>query len=116
MITAGLLCLAMTVYFEARGEPVKGQYLVADVVVNRVLDPDFPSTICEVTSEPGQFPWWGRNPDTGSEEWADSLEVASAVLGHHHEPGTNALYFSRPGDLSRAHRVVARVGNHEFLR
>lgn len=39
-------CLAEAVYFEARGESVKGQVAVAQVVLNRVRNPAYPNTIC----------------------------------------------------------------------
>src|SRR5690606_5661479 len=35
-------------YFEARGEPVKGQAAVAQVILNRVRNPAYPDTICGV--------------------------------------------------------------------
>lgn len=41
-------CLAEAVYYEARGETVKGQVGVAQVVLNRVRNPAYPSTICGV--------------------------------------------------------------------
>jgi len=41
-------CLAAAVYFEARGEPVPGQAAVAQVVLNRVKAPAYPSTVCGV--------------------------------------------------------------------
>ncbi|WP_306258275.1 cell wall hydrolase [Pararhizobium sp. IMCC21322] len=41
-------CLAAAVYFEARGEPVPGQAAVAQVVLNRVKAPSYPSTVCGV--------------------------------------------------------------------
>lgn len=41
-------CLAAAVYFEARGEPAAGQAAVAQVVLNRVKAPSYPSTICGV--------------------------------------------------------------------
>lgn len=41
-------CLAAAVYFEARGEPDSGQAAVAQVVLNRVKAPAYPSTICGV--------------------------------------------------------------------
>ena len=41
-------CLAKAIYFEARGEPVKGQQLVAQVVLNRVDSEYYPDTICDV--------------------------------------------------------------------
>lgn len=41
-------CLATAVYFEARGEPLSGQVAVAQVVLNRVANPRYPDSICEV--------------------------------------------------------------------
>jgi spore germination cell wall hydrolase CwlJ-like protein len=41
-------CLATGIYFEARGEPVKGQAAVAQVILNRVRNPAYPKTICGV--------------------------------------------------------------------
>jgi hypothetical protein len=34
-------CLAEAIYFEARGEPVEGQFAVAEVILNRVESPKF---------------------------------------------------------------------------
>ena len=41
-------CLAIAIYFEARGEPVRGQVAVGQVILNRVRSPVFPETICGV--------------------------------------------------------------------
>ncbi|HZJ13379.1 MAG TPA: cell wall hydrolase [Methyloceanibacter sp.] len=41
-------CLAIAIYFEARGEPVRGQVAVGQVILNRVRSPLFPETICGV--------------------------------------------------------------------
>ena len=43
-----LHCLALNIYFEARGEPVKGQAAVSQVILNRVRNPTYPDTICGV--------------------------------------------------------------------
>ena len=45
----GLLTEAL--YFEARGETVKGQFAVAEVILNRVSSPSFPDTICGVINQ-----------------------------------------------------------------
>jgi spore germination cell wall hydrolase CwlJ-like protein len=42
MITPALMCVAMAVYFEARGEPTAGQIAVAQVIRNRIEDPTLP--------------------------------------------------------------------------
>ncbi len=41
-------CLTEVVYFEARGEAVRGQMAVAQVVVNRAFSGYYPTTICGV--------------------------------------------------------------------
>ncbi len=41
-------CLAEAVYYEARSEGTIGQMAVAEVVMNRVRDPRFPKTVCDV--------------------------------------------------------------------
>ncbi len=48
-------CLALALYVEARGEPPDGQYLVAEVVKNRVTAEGYPDTVCEVVYQPHQF-------------------------------------------------------------
>ena len=44
-------CLAEALYFEARGESVKGQFAVAEVILNRVDSPQFPDTVCAVINQ-----------------------------------------------------------------
>ncbi|MCG7494350.1 cell wall hydrolase [Thalassobius sp. Cn5-15] len=44
-------CLSEALYFEARGESVKGQFAVAEVIMNRVDSVRFPDTICGVVNQ-----------------------------------------------------------------
>ncbi len=41
-------CLTTAIYHEARGETLKGQIAVAQVIINRMLNDDFPNTVCGV--------------------------------------------------------------------
>jgi spore germination cell wall hydrolase CwlJ-like protein len=41
-------CLADAIYFEARGEPARGQMAVAQVVMNRVFSGYYPNNVCGV--------------------------------------------------------------------
>jgi hypothetical protein len=41
-------CLAEAVYFEARGEAVRGQMAVAQVILNRVFSGKYPNSVCGV--------------------------------------------------------------------
>lgn len=45
---ASLDCLAEALYFEARGESVKGQFAVAEVILNRVASRAYPNSVCGV--------------------------------------------------------------------
>jgi len=44
-------CLAEALYFEARGESVKGQFAVAEVILNRVDSRLFPNSVCGVVKQ-----------------------------------------------------------------
>jgi spore germination cell wall hydrolase CwlJ-like protein len=44
-------CLAEALYFEARGEPIQGQLAVGEVILNRVEDTRYPSSICKVINQ-----------------------------------------------------------------
>jgi len=69
-------CLAGAVYFEAQGEPLEGQLAVAEVVLNRAASGEYPSSICDVVTQPDTLssdvlwyhadyvaPSWGRRLD-----------------------------------------------------
>ena len=44
-------CLSEALYFEARGESVRGQFAVAEVILNRVDSVSFPNSVCEVINQ-----------------------------------------------------------------
>ncbi|MEM9350822.1 MAG: cell wall hydrolase [Pseudomonadota bacterium] len=44
-------CLSEALYFEARGETIKGQFAVAEVILNRVDSRKYPNTICAVVNQ-----------------------------------------------------------------
>lgn len=46
-------CLTTALYFEARGESLKGQFAVAEVILNRADSPDYPATVCGVVNQGG---------------------------------------------------------------
>ena len=45
---AEMRCLSEALYFEARGESVRGQFAVAEVILNRVDSTLYPDTVCGV--------------------------------------------------------------------
>ena len=44
-------CLSEALYFEARGESIKGQVAVAEVILNRVDSPAYPDSVCGVINQ-----------------------------------------------------------------
>lgn len=44
-------CLTEALYFEARGESIKGQFAVAEVILNRVDSARFPDSVCNVINQ-----------------------------------------------------------------
>lgn len=53
-------CLSNALYWESRGESIKGQKAVADVVTNRTVKSG--KSVCEVVAEPRQFAWYSKKP------------------------------------------------------
>jgi len=127
-----LECLARNVYFEARGEPLAGQFAVAEVTLNRRASRLFPRTICEVVYQKhwdrerkryvGAFSWTEFNslPEPRGEEWQRAWRVAEAVYYGKSVPTVQgALFFHatyiRPGWAGSKKRV-ARIGKHVFYK
>lgn len=73
--------LWLTLYGEARGEPVEGQIAVASVIRNRVGH-RWGASLRAVCLAPKQFSCW--NPDANANH-AQLIELAGAVLGDFHE-------------------------------
>ena len=63
-------CLAEGIYFESRGESVKGQAAVAQVILNRVRNPAYPKTICDVVYQ--------------NEDWTNACQFSFACDGIRH--------------------------------
>ena len=127
---ADLLCLAENVHFEARGEPMAGQYAVAEVTLNRVASPLFPATVCDVVHEKrwdairkrhvGAFSWTElestRSP-TGA-AWERALAVATAVYDGEQPPRVDGALFYHADRIrpswARQKKRVAEIGRHVF--
>lgn len=87
---AALRCLTQAVYYEAASERDEGQRAVAQVVLNRVRHPAFPSTVCGVVYQGServtgcQFSFTcdgslARIPSAGG--WAGAERIARDALG-----------------------------------
>ena len=137
MFAESLVCLALNVYFEARNQSTIGQIAVAQVTMNRVHDPRFPNTVCEVVKQGNtyswkpelpiknqcQFSWWcdGKS-DTPKDEDAfqKAMLIATGVYRqnlddfvdgatHYH-----AVYVMPNWSASK--QYIVRIDEHVFYR
>jgi spore germination cell wall hydrolase CwlJ-like protein len=123
-------CLANAIYFESRGEPVKGQIAVAQVVMNRVFSGYYPSDVCGVVYQNAhrhlacQFTFACDGiPDvvTEPENWELAKRLARDTLDgkfwmpeiarstHYH------AYWVRPSWIGEMRRIF-KIGVHTFYR
>jgi spore germination cell wall hydrolase CwlJ-like protein len=123
-------CLANAVYFEARGESVRGQIAVAQVVLNRTFSGFYPRDICGVVYQGAhrhlscQFTFACDGiPDVVTEPaaWARANRIANATLDgkvwladvgkatHYH------AYWVHPS-WTRSMRRLQKIGVHSFYR
>ena len=121
MILTPLTCLAMTIYFEARGESLEGQYAVGQVVMNRVEDPRYPDDVCSVVFEDRQFSFThdgkpDRLPTVATRASERAVEVASDLLDEVTYPITSTHYHTASVDPHwNSHFTLdKRIGNHYF--
>ena len=115
-----LTCLAVALYYEARGEPVEGIKAVAEVIINRVNDDRYPDNVCDVVCEPKQFsfthdglsdtpasndPSWHRVQVSAQEALQGNLVGISST--HYHTNNVSPSW-------AKHYRLDGVIGNHIF--
>jgi spore germination cell wall hydrolase CwlJ-like protein len=124
-------CLATAIYFEARGEPLKGQKAVAEVIMTRAGSGRYPGSICGVVYQNSHqhlacqftFTCDGKaDKPRDMAAWTQSKRIAVAALTkarnkrpitkwatHYHATYVNPRWASKL-------RKTARIGTHVFYR
>ena len=127
------MCMAMAVYFEARGDMVKDPtagYAVAEVVMNKIASDRFPDTVCEVVQQHKegsgprscQFSFYcdGLSDNLEDEKAArQSLFIAADVITGRNLLGITADHYHTvqvSPYWSTSMEPVGRVGNHLFFK
>lgn len=120
---SALTCLAVSIYHEARDQPLLGQQAVAAVILRRVQLSRWGDTICAVV-QPSQFSYLSKDysfpPIVEREAWRQALTVAIQALvdgptplvadaDHYH-----ATYVSP--SWGQQMEEVMRIGGHVFYR
>jgi len=123
-------CLAVGVYFEARGEPNKGQQAVAQVILNRVRNPAYPNTVCGVVYQNKRkrnacqfsFACDGiRDRVNSAKHWGRAVKVANdAIDGRFwlRSVGSSSHYHADYvwPKWRRKMRKMTKIGRHIFYR
>ena len=114
-----ITCLAVAIYFEARGEPIDGQMLVAETIINRVDDERWPDTICEVVQQPHQFSFYSdglSDIPRDDEAYATALEVATEAMSGDHLWAGPLYYHTTDVQPVWRHALepIGLYGNHIF--
>jgi spore germination cell wall hydrolase CwlJ-like protein len=121
-------CLALNLYWEARGEGVDGMTAVGWVVLNRVRSREFPSTICGVVFQGGetppcQFSWWCDGRSDAPREaasWRQAQAVTARLLrAPPADPTRGGLFYHATSIRTpwlRKRERTARIGRHVFYR
>jgi hypothetical protein len=124
-------CLADAVYFEARGEPSRGQMAVAQVVMNRVFSGYYPNNVCGVVYQNAnrhlacQFTFACEGKDLSRidelDMWAQAKRIAKDTLD-------GKIWLSEVGHATHYHaywvhpswvhemKKMYKLGVHTFYR
>lgn len=136
-----VLCLALNIYHESRGDSLAGQVAVADVVLNRVESKYFPESICQVVEQAVlvknwkgnivpkrnqcQFSWYcdGVSDEPGDPDaWMESYMLAQQTLAggwrgitdgatHYHAAHVRPVWAQDRGMVYKG-----TIGQHEFYK
>lgn len=121
-------CIALAMYWEARGEGPRGMEAVGWTILNRTNSSHFPSTPCEVVFEGGerpgcQFSWYCDGSSDRPRDWRSwqqAMQIAGELLTEPQpDPTAGALFFHSDdiGNPWRRSRVrTAKIGGHVFYR
>lgn len=122
-------CLSEALYFEARGETIKGQFAVAEVILNRVDSKKFPGSVCNVVNQGTgrkhacQFSYTcdGHPEHIGDQAaWDRVSRVAKLMLDGGSRPLTKgATYYHTTAvspKWSRQFDKTAKIGVHQFYK
>ena len=109
-------CMTRVMYFESNRSSAEGMLAVGTVVMNRMHDPKFPSTVCGVVGQHNQFAagvLW--KPMKEGRSLALARQVAERVMAGARHPGVrNAKFFHTEGysfPYNNMHYVLVAGGN-----
>ena len=132
VVNRDLTCLALNVYYEARGESDKGKRAVAKVTLNRVRSKRFPNTICDAVYEQrwdkrrrryvGAFAWteFDSVPPPKSKQWKKAWAAAETVYLNPESVELKGALFYHATRIkprwAKQKKRIKKIGRHIFYR
>lgn len=108
-------CLERAIFFESNRSSREGMLAVGTVVMNRVASGKYPSSVCGVVGQKGQFAPGVLSRKMNSKGLPDVQDAAAAVLGGERHPAVrNAMFFHMAGlkfPYKNMHYVLEAGGN-----
>lgn len=129
MISLAATCLALTIYFESRGEPNLGKHYVGHITMNR--SHLYEENVCEAVFDKDQYSWTDRvkrSKDKAlmakraiqlvedNESWGQSVEIAKKVINRGKDITNGAKFFNEK-KMGRRYKTSVRtkiIGKHIF--
>ena len=126
MLLTPLMCMALAIHVESRGEPTNGKLAVASVIMNRVETNS--TDVCDEITKPYQFPWARKKikktPDgyvlqknalPKDKAWESSYQLAIKVMEGNFKRLPKIAFFHSVYENPRWRlRMAYRIGNHIF--
>lgn len=115
-------CLAGTVYFESKGESLRGQLAVARVVMARAKSSRFPDSICGVVYQRKQFSFvrGGKMPriNKSHQHWRNAVAISKIAMNDAWKSPVEGALFFHARYVSPGWRLtrMATIENHIFYR
>lgn len=116
-------CIAKNIYFESRGEGIKGMAAIAHVTKNRVNSGKFPDSYCKVVYQSNQFSWVSKRPkvDKTDEAWQTAKNLARVIyyVDLPQDPTYGALYFHSGKDKpywTKKFKKTTKIKGHTFYK
>lgn len=123
-----LHCLTSAIYYEAASEPDAGQRAVAQVVLNRVRNPQWPGSVCGVVFQGSERPgcqftfacdgsmarvpvrmWWNRAQAVAARALAGEVYAPVGLATYYHTGAVHPVWADRMS-------FVGAIGAHLFYR
>lgn len=129
-------CLTRNAYYEARGDSEMSQIAVTQVVLNRMLNSNYPANACEVVYQKNrkehnnvvvcQFSWYCdkrlMKNKVDEEAWDEAYTAVRKALSIYYQKGVDVTqgstfyhaYYVNPG--WRHLEKVTKIGSHIYYR